>query len=206
MTTTIERALENIVNEKMTDPNWVQLIANYLKKMKEGFYPQWEIDVFCQNFFPSFSIYDAYAFAYLHTWLSLGQIVVARVVVDGPPRSDILIDENNKILENVGWGFKAIFWGGTQDEDGYFEVQTPIIADITTIDNKRIEKEISGHFPLEVGYQSAGKSMIYLNSPLERLARWPYGYDEIYLMKRISGRENLSLPYYGRSPRQLSFL
>ena len=200
------QAIEKIVNEKMRDPEWAHTLADYLNKMSTGFFPDWEVDVICQKWemFP-FSIYDAYAFAAIHSWISLGQIVMARVVVGETPHRDKFVEENNKILQNVGWGFEAEFWGGTQDEDGYFEIKSPILADVVDINNKRIIKKISGRFPLEVGYQSSAKSMIYLNGGYGGFARWPYGYDEIWIIKRI-GQKSLYCPYNKRQIYQMRLI
>src|SRR3990170_4412834 len=100
MSTIVEQALERVVNEKMADPEWVSTIADYLAKLQRGFFDDSYCQIICQKWEgrPDYSIYDAYAFANVHTWLTTGEIAVAKVSICEEPCSDNLVEEMNRRL------------------------------------------------------------------------------------------------------------
>ena len=73
------------------------------------------------------------------------------------------------------------------DEDGYIFVAGDIDFSIVAIRGDTNQSlAVGGLFPLEVGYTSSIKTMMYLCPTMGRLARWPYGSSSIYLLYRVA--------------------
>lgn len=185
MRTLLENASKKKVDELMVDPEWMVTLSDYLKKLRSGYYShaniimqKWERE--------TIDLYDAYPFAMTHINMMTAKVVCATIEIGESPYQDAAIKENNEILKRLWHPFEGVFWGGTQDEDGYIEVKEPIKFDMLNQQSQeRTTREYSGSFPLEVGYISATKTMYYLNSGYGRLARWPYESECIYLLQNV---------------------
>ncbi len=181
-------ALENSVNKACRNKTWCGILSDTLQKLDSGFFDKKFVDIIFQKTeMESLSIYDAYAFIHVWKWIGNAEIVMASIELGEFPKKDKYIDENNKSLQLLDGKFAGVFYGGTQDEDGYVEVKTPIILNMKNLTTgKWVEKKVKGYFPLEVGFTSPEKTMINLSeSGSGRLARWCYESDKIYLMQRI---------------------
>jgi hypothetical protein len=91
----------------------------------------------------------------------------------------------NDKLQRLWFPFHGQFWGGNRDEDGEITVDYPIELSVTTMHGIEVTKLVSGRFPLEVGITSVYKTIAHLSAGAKRLARWPYGSDDIYLLARV---------------------
>ena len=206
MGTTIDQSLEKVVNEKLQEPLGAQVYASILKKLNDGFFDHEWVDAIFQKWerYP-ITIYDAYAFGNVWTWIGLGQIYMAQINIEYIPVADRQIEEMNQILQSLWYPFSGTFWGGTQDEDGIIEIAEPIELqnqpNFTNTESRSCF--ISGSFPLEVGYVSAAKTMVYMNG-FGRLARWPYGSRDIWLFQRDRNFMGcLKLPYERQINKQM---
>lgn len=185
MPTVLDQQIEETVNELMSNPEWCALLADTLKRLQTGFYPKWYQDMIFQKFerYKS-SIYDAYCFVNIHTWFYTGQIVVAEIVIGCEPSADKDIVEMREKLARLKEPFRVTFEGGSADSDGKLFISRPIkfsVVDIET--NLKVSDKVCGEFPIEIGTNSAVKTMSILNS-VGRLARWPYGSKSIWAMYR----------------------
>lgn len=187
MPTFTQQAIEKSVSDLMGDPDAMATLAVYVKKMRDRFF-DWHQDAICQKFerFGEFDIYDAYPFMHVHMMMTSAEIVCATMEIGVKPKPDSDVEGNRKVLRSLKHPFTGDFWGGTQDEDGVIEVKEDIEFDMINLETReRVSGFYSGRFPLEVGYISAAKTLLYLNGPTGRLARWPYGSKNIYLFQRV---------------------
>jgi hypothetical protein len=193
MSTIIEQRNKDRVDELMENPEWMSVLADCIKRMRSGFYKEEHIDLICQKWerFKNFDIYDAYPFIQVHIALCSAEILCARLYVGGGPAPDKDVERNNQLLHSaLGHPFSGEFWGGTQGEDGYIEVHEPVEFDMKNLQTgELVTRRFSGRFPLEAGYISAAKTQHYLLGPQARLARWPYGSPEIWLLTHIDEAE-----------------
>ncbi len=187
MPTMLQKAAYHVVHEKLSDPQWVEILMNCVKLFENDFFPGWYTSIFFQSdpIQNPFSIYDAYGFAYLHTELTIGKIVYGVLHLGNKPSSDRHQIEMNKKLQSLCPPFKGQFWGGNRSEDGEIIVDHPIELSITTKDNNVVVKSVVGRFPLEIGVTSVFKTFTHLATGAKRLARWPYGSEDIYLLARV---------------------
>jgi hypothetical protein len=113
-----------------------------------------------------------------------GEFYLFSIRVGEEPYRDSATEENNKILEYAmrkPFGdvkFSGSFRGGGHDEDGYVVVEHGIATAKNIMTQYPIG--VNGVFPLEVGYVSPERSLMYLNRG--RYARWPYGSKDIYVI------------------------
>lgn len=185
MTTVVEMGVKKVVDDFLRDEKFRATLYDYLEKMKAGFFG-WHQEVFIQKWDgDKLDIYDAYSFACLHTMFGNGKIAVARVFLGLCPGKDREVSENNDKLKKLGEPFSGEFWGGTQDEDGVISVGCDIPFLVQNFSGQLSQKLFSGVFPLEVGYVSAGKIFMYLNSSRVCCARWPYGSEDVWLLHRV---------------------
>lgn len=183
------QSIIHTVDEVMNDPQSCKIVVDYLKRLQTRYYGFYQ-DVIVQKWAgQSLTIYDAFAFAKVHAMICRGEIVAAWVEVGKKPVSDKRGNQINEILKNLCYPFSATFFGGTQGEDGTFNIAEPINLDIVRADTgEHVIKKFSGDFPLEVGYMDAANALYYLGTPCEdgRLARWPYRHDKICLLARVN--------------------
>jgi len=182
--------IKNIVRiavdkEISNDVNLAKVLADYAKKINDNFFG-WHSDVIHQKWegLGKSNIYDAYGFSEVHMMFMLGHIAVMRICVKSPPSGDKQIDENNKILNRLPNLFAGEFWGGTQDEDGCINMHEQAAFTVVGKD-KFAQVNCGGYFPLEVGYINASKTKLYLNSREGKLARWPYGSQDVFLLQNV---------------------
>jgi len=185
MPTILENTIKKQVDNLMEDTDWMIVLSEYVRKMRSGYFH--DVDVICQKWerLGKFDLYDAYSFSTVWGWMCNAEVVVARIFIGDMPNKDHHIKENNKILKKLGYPFSGEFWGGNQDEDGYIYIDSSIEFDMRNLETREmVVLNCEGHFPLEVGYISSAKTEFYLKTK-GRLARWPYGYDEIWLMQKV---------------------
>ena len=129
-----------------------------------------------------YDIYDAYAFAVIHTEIFLGKIATAHVNLGATPHGDKEVDYHDAILaDSPDCIFSGTFYGGLADQDGNFTWKSPVKFTL-----QRVNEETGTLLepstiplppltvPLEVGYTKGSRSLLHLR--IERgLARWPYG-------------------------------
>jgi hypothetical protein len=186
MTTMLDRVNKQRVDKLMSDPGWMATMADYTGKLRSGYFEHADV-VFQKWERFSIDLYDVYPFIMVHCDLMLANIVCATIEIGEAPHADKHIAENNAILHKLWDPFCGEFWGGTQDEDGYIKVRRPIEFDMINREtNERFAEKFSGRFCLEVGYISAAKTLFYLMTQ-GRIARWPYGSKEIYLLQVLRG-------------------
>jgi hypothetical protein len=202
---------EEVLKEKVDrlttdDPNWRLLLSDVLRRMEDGFYSPDYLDAILQNWWlHHYDIYDAYAFAQVHTQILTGRVATALVNVDATPRGDKEVDYHNAVLaDSQSHIFFGTFYGGLADQDGSFAWKSHVEFDVHRYDGAadkvRKPRPISiapRTVPLEVGYTKGSRTMLHLG--LEHgLARWPYGSELITVFVAIDPFI-LKLPY---SPRR----
>lgn len=176
-------------NAMAGDPELAKAIyADYGKILRKEV-PQVVLDCFAQTW-GKFDIYHAADFRTIFRFFELGKIYTTAIRISGSPFPDKEISENNRILKDIP-GFEAEFWGEKDDHDGYIK---PLFSGCTMANHICKDKDcntldINGEeillaagkmFPLEVGYYDPNRAYHTLITE-GRLARWPYGYEEIHL-------------------------
>lgn len=199
------REHENWVNQRMSeDVTYARTIVGVLKKMREGFYnPQW-LEAILQKWRGDFNLYEADAFIQVHASLLTGRMLHTVIEIGSTPSPDQLIKDNNEklsVLERTNWTLvddlnecsederltmRAEFWGGTQDEDGFFEWRGPLWlhAHVRPFGARKIQAFHNGKLPLEVGYLTPGQLLSRLG--MQRgLVRWPYSQSKLWVLKVV---------------------
>ena len=213
MPTIHETANIKSCNEALQDPEWASLLGQILARMSTGFYDQKLVDVILQKHRTGYDIYDAYSFSQVYAGIIHGEIATAEIEIGKMPYADKLIKENNDALTNldhctiltdsengktkeVGSVFRAEFWGGLKDSDGYLEWLLPI--ELCRQSENVVEKVVASprRLELEVGYTQGNRTVFHL--ALERgLARWPYNSSVITILVVID--KALWNPYDGNA-------
>lgn len=185
----VDNVCEEQVSRLMEDPGWMSTLAEIVKNLRSGFYDQSVQNVIFQKW-DRFPIDFNDAFPFIDTWgdLCLAKIVAARIYVGRGPANDKEVAINDAILKTLRPPFSGYFDGGVNGSDGFIDVRGKVEFDMRNLKtNERKTAKVGGRFPLEAGYISAAKTMMYLSSPGgRRLARWPYDSEEIWLLYRIS--------------------
>ncbi len=193
-----EDALESAVNDQMTNPEFCTTYCKVLLEMRTGKFDKREMECVSQKFISKYDIYDAYAFAQIHSMIWSGELVIVEVELGTGPYSDKSIEYNNGVMKKLMKPFSGYFVGGTKDQDGSVKWSEPVFGTEFFLDDddnehRRLVSIPPGSVPLEVGYTSAARTFGHLN--LERgIARWPYGYDEMLIMVRVKGKSLKSVP------------
>ena len=202
---------EDVLKEKVDrlttdDPNWRLLLTDVIRRFEDGFYPQAYVDAILQNWWrSSYDIYDAYAFAQVHTQILTGKVAIILVNVGATPRGDKEVDYHNAILaDSPSYMFFGTFYGGLADQDGSFTWKSNVKFNVQRYDGatKKMRKPrpvsvAPRTVPLEVGYTKGSRTMLHLGEE-HGLARWPYGSESITVFVTIDPFI-LKLPY---SPRR----
>jgi hypothetical protein len=168
------------------DPEHARAAVRYLAKMRAGtfgFAPYIGQNAYGDN------IYDAFAFASVHTWLCQGKVCAVRISVGAKPVADRETEEQNRRLLGVHPPFRAEFWGGVGDDDGELAWDEPITVTrwpFTTCPERCDIKQRPGQAPLEVGTTKASRTALHLWVQ-GAVARWPYGSNEIVLFISPTG-------------------
>lgn len=189
--TMIRQINEEVVNERMKDPLWRDVIVEAMMNLNEGKYPTRYVDVIGQKWrnSSSYDLYDTLPFLAVHTAIRTGLIAIFQVPVHETPYRDKMATANNATLSKITGPFKAKFWGGTQGEDGYIEWSKPVNAILDTgAECGYVIALPKIYFPLEVGTTSFVKTKFQLtyafmdSGPCCGLARWPYGQNRITVL------------------------
>jgi len=179
---------EVLDKEIAKNPNWITTLAEYIRGISSGEYPESLLDVFYQRYnhrrhSPNDSpldIYEAYAFGNMWYMFKTGELGILQLDVGGTPHGDKFVRENNEAICGISGEWEGRFWGGTQDEDGDIELLT---AHHCCVLGKTAGYAIvpPSTFILEVGYISPQKMFANLNL-FGSMARWPYGSTRITIL------------------------
>ncbi len=119
-----ERAIENHFDEILRkDPEVAGQMAILRNKILDGFYQQWLVDAFFQNWNGKKpSLAETYAFGQLYSSYVHGEIGVFHVPVKSGPFPDANTVSNQAVLDELPDHplFEAKFFGGPGDYDGWF--------------------------------------------------------------------------------------
>lgn len=194
---TYTTCLDNSMARVMNDPDWLVCIADYMRRMRDGFYNTRFRDVVFQKWEgdDSVTFSDVYAFAMIHTWLNTGKVVMAAINMGQEPKADANIKDNHELLstrlplldchgdDDISCKWNGGFWGGTQGEDGFIEWTGEAVFERFQ-DGKPAgwQRFPSDRLVLEVGTTAAAKTLAQLKTN-GGVARWPYGRKEITLLK-----------------------
>lgn len=195
MTTVWKNSLHDHVDEQMTEPGFGPVIGDVLKKIRSGWFPKWEIDCVLQKHVPWYDLYDAYAFAQIHTMMWSGEVVVVKVAMGDEPFPDACIKQNDAVMKKMVRPFVGNFYGGLRDQDGWVEWTEPVFGteffvDDEDVEHKRLVEIPVGGVPLEVGSTYAARTLGHIYSD-PGVARWPYGSKDMWIMVKTKSR---SLP------------
>lgn len=187
-----KNAVRDVVDKMLeTNPEWYGVLAEYQHRLKKRFYPQWEVDMFFDHWGNHFDIYDAYCFARLHADMGEGRIAVCRANVGETPFPDRNRARNNQVLQCLPIPFRGEFYGAHDYEcDGFLAWDKPIVVTVPSV--TPFQTIIAPQqATLEVGYQDIHKTLgtlvedsQYGASGNGYLARWPYGYESVFLIVR----------------------
>lgn len=198
-----QEAEKNWIKTILADADKVTVYSEVMRKLHAGYYNQSWVDVFFQKWarYGKVNIAEACAFAQLWSGLCNGAIAHTRLVVGQSPLNDAEIEGNNAILQNAlslinsredngevapdvcKW--RAGFWGGSQDADGYIEWDgIPVLEFHRNAMPAGSCKSEWNRAALEVGYTHCIKTLNQLRMS-RILARWPYDSREITLLEVI---------------------
>jgi hypothetical protein len=181
------QAAEQVVDEKMQDPEWAGLITQTLTDLKAGnVYPKSYVDVLMQKQRGSFDVYEAYLFMKVHSAIWSGEVALFQIPVGSQPfrgKQDV-----NEVLSGLQFPFSAEYQGSGGRSDGFVKWEKPINAVWThrEIDERTFVIVPADECPLEVGTVSAYKTFIYLlTNRRPGVARWPRGQDVITVLSNV---------------------
>jgi hypothetical protein len=179
----------------------VSVILGRLRR--RDFYDLELVDAIFQKWerFP-LDLVDAYGFAMVYSLILSGKVRLARIPIGSSPYPDKETDLNNAGLAGLPPQFSADFDGGTADHDGHFRwhghvhLGGPILPDpgactkptcsSCLVEGPTVTIDGPQSVPLEVGYQSAAKTLSMLGMGQFSVARWPYGSETLWLMCRVA--------------------
>ena len=206
--------VRELVNDNMADdPQFCSFVADYLRKMRRGFFSQESIDMVVQKIH-GYDIYDAYCFAQVRRLISSGELAMATLDIGFMPRADVEVEYHNLILQKApDCHFWGEFWGGLADEDGYLTWAEDVVFErqFWSENDDSIERlflQIEPyHIPLEVGYTESSRTWIHLCYD-GALARWPYNSRLIYVFIMVDkdkyGSAAISKALSEKRPRRKS--
>lgn len=163
-------------------------------------------DVYCQVWRADSVCFEAEVAAAL-AWQDIlaGRLVYRFIEVREPPQPDKEIEANREILKDMVSVYNeagvydlkgADFWGGTQDEDGYVEFNSPFIDgfegfsldELGGVQDRVVVEGLKGSlmFPLEVGYCESHQMVKHL-SLAKCVARFPYKHPYIVFLQYLPG-------------------
>ena len=190
---TVEQAIDARVER---EPEYGGFLLQTVKKLKSGGYTSWFVDcVFQSHWRSNVTHYDAAIFLDLWTSLHKGYLQVARIDVGYPPLEDANRAGNQKILDGIANPFCArVFKKQKHRADGSLSWSELVHVAPIKCDGEDGEpcqsalatpREIPvdvGSIPLEIGTTESHKTWIYLCAEGGRLARWPYGSTDAFLL------------------------
>jgi len=173
------------VNKKMAQSeHWEPVLRQYVTRLKSGFWEQSYVNSLFQLAFGNWDLYAAYCFAHLHTWISIGKVLMAAVDIGCEPLEDCNVEENNKLLARLPPPFSGGFCGGNHDCDGYIKWSEPIeFGQIDCTGREIVATVPPRSVPLEIGYTNPDITIYHILRE-HALARWPYGSEHIHLFMR----------------------
>lgn len=205
---TYARNMDVALNSITQNPDWLECLADYMRKLKTGFFNGRLVDVVFQKWRTgeSLTLGEVYAFASIHALINTGKIAVVTLNVHQTPYADKDIERNHQVLSTVLPALDCIvsrddnddaeddtackwnggFWGGTQGEDGFIDWKGS--AQFELFRNGKpagFQHFPSGRVILEVGYTEAAKTLAQIRSN-GGVARWPYDHEEITILKAVN--------------------
>ena len=111
MTTVWQRGVEEAVHKRMEDAEACRVYCDVLKKMRNGWFDEREMNCISQKFAGEYDIYDAYCFAQIHSMIWSGEIVIVEVEMGGGPASDASVKYNDDALKRMVPPFSGNFIG-----------------------------------------------------------------------------------------------
>jgi hypothetical protein len=185
-----ETELEAAMSKRLAvEPELATTIAQVLRKLnaKKPYEPALVDAIFQKWDRWPITFTDAYAFILVYADIMRGRTRIARISLGETPGNDRATEENNAKLEQLSPQFYANFQGGNDDHDGNFGWYDHIHLGGSIVKTKQL---VPGPIitvgprlvPLEVGYQSAAKTMVMLKSG--GVARWPYHSSDIWVLYR----------------------
>lgn len=177
------------------DGELAQTCAQYLVKMKSGFYSQQTMDLIFQDNFNSLDMVDAYIFSSVFTDICMGNLLCAYIPVgctpcgDRDPQIHSMAEKiSRKKLRHVTTGDSLsvdfVFWGGNSIGDGLFRWNTPLHAEkLENNSHVGFDTFDPDSAPLEMGTTRTTTTFYHLLTA-GKLARWPYGSNVITVMLR----------------------
>ncbi len=207
----IETALMEVVRQKLRDPDWASLIAQFLSRLHSGTVDS--VDFYFQHghWAERYTLEDAYACLVLEAGVLAGQIVRCDVCVHCEPEPDSMMELNSTNLraafsgDDWEWNgqqkspnFSVELWGGTQGEDGWLSWGEPVMFEqfrdgqphgFIPVPEKTI--------PIEVGSQKAAKTLAQIRQ-YGGLARWPYHSNTIRIFYDV-GLPRMSMNWQRRT-------
>lgn len=172
----------------------------YLDRLRAGKFPKLWVDwVFQNGWSGHIDIVDAWCFSEFWTMLHTRQLRVFFVTVGTTPANDNEVEANQERLRAVQPPFRAEFYYSRSDEDGHIEWSEPVgakeflVPDVTRPEMDKFDAIVeAGSAPLEVGLQGSAKTIQNLKAN-GVLARWPYGLDQIVVV-RVSPNIKFEVP------------
>lgn len=172
-----ERVVHEIVEEQiLTDPGATQVLMENFRAIKRGDYPQWFLDFVVQRPRGELDIYDAYCISSLYKQWVEEEVSVVRIVVGKKPAPDRERERNRRALSALPKPFTASVAPDDRG-DGVLLWTEPIQMTLETA--SRIVSP--GSAPIEIGSTDSSRSLLHMLERGRRLARWPYGSEEIIL-------------------------
>lgn len=191
MSNSAHQVLVRHVNQLLSDPKWITILADVLGKLQSGhFDPEWVSCIVQKWDRYEYDLYDAYAFTTVHAFVMSGSIATLDLVIDVEPFRNDEVEAMSRILKELPEPFVAKFWGGNAESDGYIKWTRPLVFGKSSTDGTWSETELfPSVVPLEIGYTQGSTTLEHLGRS-GGLARWPYKSGRIKLFKVLdrSGR------------------
>jgi len=166
------------------EPKLGPVVCDYYLKLRSGFFGRSYILGQYASQRP-LDMIDAYVFSLLHTWWMENKIVWCQIYAGAEPNRDSDIEGNQAILDGLGEGFHAEFWGQLCDSDGTLWWDGALTLDNVSSYAGRRECSVfvkhKNQIPLEVGTTTFDRTLWHLGQQ-QFVARWPYGDDWISVL------------------------
>ena len=203
--TTAQQEFMKVFHKEIKKPGIAEAVVEFVDKLSSGFFDsEYRAAVF-QHHNSRVDLYDAYGFLVIHTLLCTGRFGIAKIPLGLAPRSDKSVTANRKLLSSLKPPFSATFYGeGGYGADGNLSWDKDIQMSYKTIGSGEtvVKNEITCppmETEFEVWLQRVEKTMLQLFQG-GSLARWPYGYENIWLFVRrdLIDRSLMNAPEFGR--------
>lgn len=176
----IHETWEVSVNEHLCEPDTLALYADLRRRMTANeFAPI--LDVVTQRWRGVYDLYDAYAFGQIYAGLRAGELVLSPIFLGAVPSDDAQLKKNTAKLTKLPPPFKAILRNGSGDDDGDLSWTEAIFVGTDELAPQKV--------PLEIGYTRPLTTLWHLHHE-HGLARWPYGHDHVWLLRKRDPCQN----------------